>query len=75
MDSEYNKIEGYESEKASEFPKELERDVAEAAYSFSELYGFADFDGDIKGHGLMIQIWAIVETIRSEGGFPDNLRM
>lgn len=75
MESEYSKIEGYEAVKVSEFPKELERDVAEAAYTFSELYGFTDFDGDIKGHELMVQIWAIVETIRTNGGFPADLRM
>lgn len=57
------------------FPESLERAVGEAAYAFSERGQFIDFDGEIKDPALMIQIWAIVETIRRDGDFPADLRM
>ena len=57
------------------FPEGLKRAVAEAAHTFSELGLFTDFDGDIKDSALMIQIWAIVETIRLDKGFPANLKL
>ena len=57
------------------FPKDvLLGDVGEAAYAYSERGAFID-GIDIKDPLLMIQIWAIVERIRIDGGFPQDLRM
>lgn len=58
----------------NEFPDKLTRDAGEAAYAYSERCAFVD-GITVKDPYLMIQIWAIVETIRRDGGFPEHLRM
>ena len=59
----------------AKFPEHLKKALGEAGYSFSELGLFTDFDGDIKSPELMIQIWAIVQSILRDGDFPADLRM
>lgn len=68
-------LEAFPEQIAERFPEGLKSAVAEAGYSYSETGSFFNFDGAIKDPDLMIQIWAIVETIRIDGGFPESLRM
>ena len=52
----------------------LNRALHEATYTFSERSLFLD-DLNLKGVGNAIQIWAIVETIRRAGSFPEELKL
>ena len=46
--------------------------LAEACYSFSERHVFGDLE---IGPGDALEVWAMVEKVRRDGGFPDHQRM
>lgn len=56
------------------YPRSLRKSLNEAVYTCDELgVWYGGFE--IKDADLAIRIWALVETIRQTGTFPNELRM
>lgn len=56
-----------------EFPAKLKQPLSEAIYTFGELGLWFETEGISTEDG--IRIWALVESVRKNGGFPKELRM
>ncbi len=56
------------------YPENLDHALSNALYTFSEL-GLWKMDIDIKEAEVAIRVWAVVESVRRAGAFPEELCM